>query len=77
MTEQSPPSKAELVLTVNGEERRLAEQTRLAQLIDDLGFSGQRIAAEVNYEVVPKSKHAEHILCAGDRVEIVCFVGGG
>jgi sulfur carrier protein len=32
---------------------------------------------EVNGELVPKKRHAEHQVRDGDRVEIVTLVGGG
>ena len=37
----------------------------------------QRIAVEINRQVVPKSDYAATILRAGDEVEIINFVGGG
>jgi sulfur carrier protein len=37
----------------------------------------QRVAVEVNLEIVPRSQHANRSLSAGDRVEIVRAIGGG
>ncbi|MCP6769637.1 sulfur carrier protein ThiS, partial [Klebsiella pneumoniae] len=37
----------------------------------------KRVAVEVNRDVVPAARHAEHRLGAGDSVEIVTLVGGG
>lgn len=77
MTENSLPENTAISLTVNGEPRLVAADIRLSELIESLGFSGQRIAAEVNGEVVPKAKHQKCLLQDGDRIEIICFVGGG
>lgn len=62
---------------VNGEARQVAEGHSIAQLVEELGLRGQRIAVEINLEIVPRSSHAEHMLSAGDRVEIVRAIGGG
>lgn len=40
-------------------------------------YDRARIAVERNGEIVPKAKYEETVLCDGDRVEIVSFVGGG
>lgn len=62
---------------VNGEARQVSEGLTLAQLVQDLGLVGQRIAVEVNLDIIPRSTHAYHVLHPGDRVEIVRAIGGG
>jgi sulfur carrier protein len=37
----------------------------------------KRVAVEINRDIVPRSRHATHRLCEGDRVEIVQAIGGG
>jgi thiamine biosynthesis protein ThiS len=64
-------------LTVNGENRSLADGASVADLVEELGLTGQRLAVEVNQEIVPRSAHPGHELRAGDRVEIVHAIGGG
>ena len=66
-----------LQLTINGETRTLAGPVTVAELLERLGYDRRRIAVEVNREVVPSPRHAEHRLAAGDAVEIVTLVGGG
>lgn len=66
-----------LPLTVNGEPRTMPGPLSIAQLLDQLGYDQRRTAVEVNREVVPRPRHAEHVLHAGDAVEIVTLVGGG
>ena len=62
---------------VNGEPRAVPGDKILLELVEDLGLREQRIAVEVNREIVPRSAHAGHRLRAGDRVEIVTAIGGG
>lgn len=67
-----------LALVVNGEPRTFAaEGLTVAELLERLGQAGRRVAVEVNRRIVPRARHAEHRLEAGDEVEIVQFVGGG
>ncbi|MCE8026067.1 MULTISPECIES: sulfur carrier protein ThiS [Halomonadaceae] len=64
-------------IQLNGEPRDLAPDLTVAQLVDDLGLSGRRIAVERNEEIVPKSEHDATRLADGDRIEIVHAIGGG
>lgn len=64
-------------LTVNGEERELPDGATVTALVGELGLGGARVAVEVNGELVPRSRHPEHVLADGDRVEVVTAIGGG
>ncbi len=64
-------------LKINGETRHFPDPLTVAGLLDQLGYSGKRIAVERNGEIVPKSQHATTALAAGDQLEIVVAVGGG
>ena len=66
-----------LNITINGESRQFAAALTVGGLIEQLGYSGKRIAVEKNGEIVPKSLHATTQLVSGDRLEIVVAVGGG
>jgi len=66
-----------LKLTVNGEPREVREGATVLSLLEELGIARERVAVEVNLQVVRKVRHAEHSLQDGDQVEIVSFVGGG
>jgi sulfur carrier protein len=63
-------------LVINAEERNLAAST-LDGLIAELGMKGDRVAVELNREIVPRANWSATILKDGDRLEIVHFVGGG
>ena len=64
-------------IVLNGAERDVAATTSLAGLLEQAGYGGRRVAVEVNREIVPRSRHPEHRLAEGDRVEIVHAIGGG
>jgi thiamine biosynthesis protein ThiS len=64
-------------LTINGEERILPSAETLAALVDQLGMKSDRIAIELNREIVPRDQWPRTPLQDGDRLEIVHFVGGG
>lgn len=48
----------------------------MAQLVAHLGINGP-VAVERNRDIVPRAEHAQLVLCEGDTLEIVHFVGGG
>jgi thiamine biosynthesis protein ThiS len=62
---------------VNGEKKELAGGTDLITLLELLALPSQRIAVEVNKDVVRRADWPCRTLSDGDRVEIVHFVGGG
>lgn len=64
-------------IMVNGESRRVPADATISQLLEQLELVGGRIAVERNREIVPRSRFAAECLRAGDRLEIVHFVGGG
>jgi sulfur carrier protein len=64
-------------LTINGKEQDFTEILNLAQLIEQLSMKGDRVAVELNREIVSRAQWAETSLKDGDRLEIVHFVGGG
>jgi len=63
-------------LVNNGEEREFAA-TNLEALVEELGMKGDRVAVELNREIVPRAGWQATALKDGDRLEIVHFVGGG
>jgi thiamine biosynthesis protein ThiS len=71
------PDGPEIVIALNGEERRVPAGTTLSGLLAILSLPAQRVAVEHNHEIVPKARFETQALGDGDRVEIVHFVGGG
>jgi thiamine biosynthesis protein ThiS len=66
-----------LTILVNGEEKELAEGSTVAQLIEAVGLRPERLAVELNREIVRRAEWGSTSLSDGDKVEIVHFVGGG
>ena len=62
---------------LNGDPHECAEGTSLSSLIEQLGMRGDRLAIELNRDIVSRDRWAETVLQEGDRLEIVHFVGGG
>jgi sulfur carrier protein len=64
-------------IILNGATRQLDASLTVASLLEHEGLTGKRLAVERNGEIVPKSRHAETPVEAGDKFEIVVAVGGG
>jgi sulfur carrier protein len=64
-------------LIINGESRQFESAPTLADLIDQLGIKGDRVAVELNRDIVPRASWPSTALNDGDKLEIVHFVGGG
>ena len=62
---------------LNGQTLDLTDSISLYQLLEQQGYAQCRVAVEVNRSIVPKSRHVEHMLEDGDKVEIVHALGGG
>jgi thiamine biosynthesis protein ThiS len=61
---------------INGESQSTSAET-LAALVEQLGMKPDRVAVELNREIVPREKWFQTPMHDGDRLEIVHFVGGG
>lgn len=66
-----------ITVQINGAARQLTDSCSVAALIEELGYTGKRIALEKNGDIVPRSQYAAHTLQDGDKLEIVVAVGGG
>jgi thiamine biosynthesis protein ThiS len=67
-------------LHINGDERTFSNTPApftLTTLVESLGMKPDRVAVELNREIVARDRWAETTLNEGDQLEIVHFVGGG
>jgi len=64
-------------ISINGEPRECAAGTTVARLLEQLEMQPRYLAVERNFELVPRTRHAECVLHDGDKLEIVTLVGGG
>lgn len=64
-------------VVVNGVEQRVPEGWTVADLLEQAGLRREGVAVAIDLRVVPRSQHAQRLLAAGERVEIITAVGGG
>jgi thiamine biosynthesis protein ThiS len=64
-------------VVINGESRNFDGPLTLAGLLQALGMKTDRVAVELNLDIVPRGQWDQTPLADGDRLEIVHFVGGG
>lgn len=67
-------------LQINGQDRIFPEGPApftLVALVESLGMKSDRVAIELNHNIVPRDQWPQTQLAEGDRLEVVHFVGGG
>ena len=67
-------------IIINGDERDFPETSNpftLAALVEALDMKADRVAVELNRDIVPRDRWTNTQLHEGDRLEVVHFVGGG
>jgi len=66
-------------LQINGEEKSFDSPSpfTLAALVESLGMKADRVAVELNRDIVPRDRWSDTELHEGDQLEVVHFVGGG
>lgn len=66
-----------MTLHINGEQREFPDGLTVAALVAQLGMKPDRVAVELNLEIVPRTQWEVTSLKSGDKLEVVHFVGGG
>ena len=64
-------------IQLNGASYEINRGTKLNELLNKLKLKKNKVAIEVNGEIIEKNKYPNLILRKGDKVEIVHFIGGG
>ncbi len=67
----------EITITLNGESRNVPENADLTAVLERLSLPHQRVAIELNGQVVRRVDWPDTVVSSGDRLEVVHFVGGG
>ncbi|MCL1973114.1 MAG: sulfur carrier protein ThiS [Endomicrobia bacterium] len=62
---------------VNGQEITIKNKISLNEFLKNEGYDAQRTAVEKNGVIIPKKSFETEMLSDNDKLEIVCFVGGG
>ncbi len=63
-------------LKVNGSEKEFSACT-VAELLEQLGIEAATVVAEVDGEIIGRSKFGETELSEGQAIELIRFVPGG
>lgn len=64
-------------IVLNGEEKKIESEVTLDRLLDLFSLPKQRVAVELNKEVISRKDWGQTTVGDEDRVEVVHFVGGG
>lgn len=64
-------------IRINGEERTVEEGLTVAGLLRSLDLNPGLVVVERNREILDRERYEEVEVRAGDRLELVHFVGGG
>ena len=66
-----------MTIHLNGEPREIPDGLTLTSLLEWLKLAADRVAVERNLKMVPRELWTKTAIQAGDRLEVVHFVGGG
>ena len=64
-------------IQLNGEPRDVADNISIPELLVSLNLKAETVAVELNQSVIRRAQWENTMLKAGDKIEIVHFVGGG
>jgi sulfur carrier protein len=64
-------------LIINGEDRQFDSALTISALLERLGMKPDRVAVELNHELISRERWPGTQLNDDDKLEIVHFVGGG
>ena len=64
-------------IQLNGNPYEINNGTNLNKLLNKLKIQKNKVAIEVNGEIIEKKKYTNLVLNKDDKVEIVHFIGGG
>ena len=70
-------NKNKIKITLNGKSKSIDTGITVKKLIENLNFPINKIAIEINEEIINKSSIKKIFLRNNDKVEIVHFIGGG
>ena len=64
-------------IQLNGDPYEINNGTNLDELLNKLKIKKNKVAIEVNGEIIERKKYPNLVLNMNDKVEIVHFIGGG
>ena len=66
-----------MIIVLNGEKKDIPSGLTVWRLLEHLAIKPERVAVEINEEIVRKATYSEALVRENDRVEVVQFMGGG
>lgn len=66
-----------ITIQLNGKSKDIQPDRTVTQLLEMLELHPQRVAVEINREILKRDLYAEHCIKNGDEIEVLQFVGGG
>ena len=64
-------------IQLNGDPYEINNGTNLNELLNKLKIQKNKVAVELNGQIIEKKKYSNVILNKDDKIEIVHFIGGG
>jgi thiamine biosynthesis protein ThiS len=64
-------------IMLNGERRTMPDRITVSILLELLNIQHQRVAVELNREIVKKDRYGSTAIKDGDSIEVVSFMQGG
>jgi len=77
MWDKMPPRITSVTITLNGDPFDLSGPLTVSELLASLDIDARRVAVEHNLVVLKRAAFDSALVCEGDQIEIVNFVGGG
>ena len=69
--------KKKIKIKINGKINKIDDKTKLSDLVKNLKVPLNKVAIELNREIVNKKSLNKIKLKVNDKIEIVHFIGGG
>lgn len=66
-----------MTITVNGKPEEIRDRVSVEEFLRVKGLDRNRVAVEIDLEIIEKERYASRYIEAGSRLEILHFVGGG
>lgn len=66
-----------MIVLINGESREVPESVNLTTLLELFSLPSQRVAVELNRNVIRRVDWETVTISEGDKIEVIHFVGGG
>jgi len=66
-----------MTILINGEQKAVNDNLSVEGLLKSFHIDPSAVVVERNEMVLPRQRFGETLVTAGDKIEIVRFVGGG